>query len=64
MMSIDDDFMRINKILGKPLEHDPPAVSEKTLTAYYRHLKNNLKKGLLMEGRETLGYFQWEEIFE
>lgn len=64
-MSVDDDFERMSQILapGKSLE-EPPEVNSKTLKKYYQFLQRQLPRDVLMTGRESMGYFGWEERFE
>ena len=62
---IDEESLRLIEILapGQLLE-EPPMVSAKTLAVYFEFLKTKLHGGLLITGRESMGYFAWEEFFE
>ena len=68
----DDDYfdeqdLRVINILApgreKELE-DVPDVNQETLQSYASFLKNNLPEKFQLTGRESLGYFSWEERFE
>lgn len=43
---------------------DLPEVNEATLQVYYEYLKTHLSKKCTVTGRESVGYFSWEERFE
>jgi hypothetical protein len=65
-----DDFERICAILSpsEPLdeeeeEFDPPEATPETITKYQVFLSKQLSAGLIMTGREDMGYFSWEERF-
>lgn len=62
---IDEEFQRLIDILApeQPID-EPPMVSADTLARYYEFLKDKLHNGLMLTGRESMGYFAWEEKFE
>ena len=68
----DDDYfdqqdLRVINIVapGKAKElEDVPTVNQGTIKKYFQYLSLNLDEGLLLTGRESLGYFAWEEAFE
>ena len=64
----ENDLERICAILSpkEPSvdgEFDPPTANEDLIEDYFEFLTKNLTKGLILKGRETLGYFNWEERF-
>jgi len=62
---LDEEETRIAAILfpGKKVK-ELPDVTLKHLQTYSEYLKKKLPKGLLLTGRESVGYFDWEESFE
>ena len=70
--TIDDNYfdkqdLRVIRVLapGKAKDLDEiPIVSSDTIKIYYQHLKEILANNILLTGRESLGYFEWEEQFE
>lgn len=62
---LDEDEARVAAILfpGKKIK-ELPDVALKYLQTYSEFLKKKLPKGLLLTGRESVGYFSWEEEFE
>ena len=64
---LDEQDLRIANILAPNLvsELDElPSVSKESIEKYYQHIKKELDKQLLLTGRDSLGYFEWEERFE
>jgi len=43
---------------------DLPNVSDETLTLYFDYLVANVSQKCVLTGRESMGYFSWEERFE
>lgn len=43
---------------------DIPSVNDETLRIYYEYLCKNLPRRILLTGRESVGYFSWEEKYE
>ena len=67
IIDFDDQDLRIINILTpnqKNKLEDLPFVSEETLRVYYRYLEEKLPHQLELTGRESTGYFSWEEAFE
>lgn len=63
----DQQDLRIINILA-PGQHeeleDVPWVNALTIKQYFQYLNKKITTGLLLTGRESLGYFSWEERFE
>lgn len=62
---LDEDEARIAAVLlpGKKIK-ELPDVALEHLQTYSEFLKKKLPKDLLLTGRESVGYFSWEEEFE
>lgn len=62
---IDDDERRIMGILSPDKELDElPFVTAETLAMYHQFLVKHLTENILLTGRESAGYFSWEEKYE